>query len=157
LANTLGLPPLVMHGMEVPVGRYSADLLCRIANLQEISGRDQFVLVENQIEASDHKHLGQILTYVVGLAKEGNAVRHVVWVAAEFRDEHIDAVNWLNTHLEGKISVFACSVEAWRIGNSQPASKFNVVAKPSNWAEEIRRLDVSQSSSSGDAERMSYW
>lgn len=151
LAGELGLPPLETHGTEVPVGRYSADLVCRITNSEE------FVLIENQIEGSDHKHLGQILTYVVGLDADGTHIKHVVWVAADFRDEHIAAINWLNEPLGGKISVFACRVETWRIGKSQPAVQFHVVAQPSAWAAAMKGLDKRFPAEGIDANRESYW
>ncbi|MEQ1672590.1 MAG: DUF4268 domain-containing protein, partial [Hyphomicrobium sp.] len=151
LANELGLDPLEKHGTEVPVGRYSADLVCRITNSEE------FVLIENQIESSDHKHLGQILTYVVGLDAGGTHIKHVIWVAADFRAEHVEAIKWLNEHLAGKISVFACRVETWRIGNSPPAVKFQVVAQPSSWNAVIRGLDERLPAEGIDANRESYW
>lgn len=151
LAEELGLPPLEPHGSEVPVGRYAADLVCRITNSED------FVLVENQIEDSDHKHLGQILTYVVGLDAGGTHIKHVVWVAADFRDEHVAAIDWLNEHLAEKISVFACRVETWRIGKSQPAVKFQVVAQPSTWTAAVRNLAVRLPAEGIDANRESYW
>lgn len=151
LADELGLPPLEKHGMEVAVGRYSADLVCRITNT------DDYVLIENQIEPSDHKHLGQILTYVVGLDADGTAVKHVVWVAADFRDEHLAAINWLNEHLNGKISVFAATVKAWRIGSSEPAMRFEAVAQPSNFVRSIRELAVRTPAEGIDINRENYW
>jgi hypothetical protein len=151
LADELGLDPIEKHGTEVAVGRYSADLLCRISNTED------YVLIENQIEPSDHKHLGQILTYVVGLDADGTKVKHVVWVAADFREEHLRAINWLNEHLDGKISVFAATVKAWRIGSSEPAMRFEVVAQPSNFTRSIRNLVARLPAEGIDLNRESYW
>lgn len=75
------------EGTEIAVGAFSADLLAR-----DVSGRR--VLVENQLETTDHGHLGQIMTYLSGLEAE-----IVVWIATEFRDQHVSALDWLmNIH-----------------------------------------------------------
>ncbi len=151
LADELGLPPLEEHQREVNVGRYWADLVCKI------TGTDDYVLIENQIEPSDHKHLGQILTYVVGLDSDDMKIKHVVWVAAEFSDEHLAAITWLNEHLRGKISVFAASIQAWRIDKSEPAAKFQLRARPNDWAESIRGVGTRAPAQGIDINREEYW
>ena len=84
LGETLGID-LELEAQERSVGPFRADILCKdIAT-------DSWVLVENQLERTDHSHLGQLLTYASGL----EAVT-IVWVAAQFTDEHRSTLDWLN-------------------------------------------------------------
>jgi hypothetical protein len=91
------------------------------------------VLIENQLERTDHNHLGQLLTYAAGL----DAVT-VVWVAARFTEEHRAALDWLNNATTSEFNFFGLEIELWRIGDSPMAPKFNVVSKPNDWSKSIR-------------------
>lgn len=113
---------------EQPVGRYRADIVFS----DEETGH--LVLVENQLTRTDHSHLGQILTYAAGLD-----VMTVIWVAESFTDEHRGALHWLNEHTHDGLSFIGVEVELWRIGDSDPAPRFNVVVKPNEWARSIRK------------------
>lgn len=125
LGETIGLD-LEVQSVEKAVGPFSADILCRdMAN-------DQYVLIENQIERTDHKHLGQLMTYAAGL----HAVT-IVWVAAPFTDEHRAAMDWLNEITDDDFTFFALEVELWRIEDSLTAPKFNVVSKPNDWSKTV--------------------
>ena len=95
-----------------------------------VSGRT--VLIENQLERTDHSHLGQLLTYAAGL----DAIV-IVWIAQRFTDEHRAAVDWLNRITDDSVSFFGLEIELWRIGNSPPAPKFNMVAKPNEWTKPL--------------------
>jgi len=121
LGDTIGLD-LELEATEKDVGPFRADILCKEP------GTDHWVLVENQIERTDHTHLGQILTYAAGL----NAVT-IVWIAREFSDEHRAALDWLNEITGDDISFFGLEVELWRIGDSPIAPKFNLASKPNEW------------------------
>jgi hypothetical protein len=114
------------YAEEHSVGPFRADILCR-----EV-GSDAWVLIENQLERTDHTHLGQLLTYAAGL----NTVT-VVWVAERFTDEHRAALDWLNQKTPEGIAFFGLEVELWRIGTSHLAPKFNVVSKPNVWTRQI--------------------
>lgn len=107
---------------EVPVGLFSADLLG-----SEL-GSGGTVLIENPLEATDHGHLGQLLTYAGGLD-----ARVLVWLAPTVRDEHRQALLWLNEHTDGDLRFFAVEVELLRIDNSRPAPHFRVVVAPTEW------------------------
>ena len=121
LGDTLGMQ-IEFQAREKAVGPYSADILCRDVD------DDRYVVIENQLETTDHDHLGKLLTY----AAHFNAST-VVWVAQAFTDQHRAAVDWLNdTSAEGT-RFFALEIEVWRIGESAYAPKFNMVAKPNNW------------------------
>ena len=107
---------------EVPVGGYSLDILAT-----DLSS-DTPVIVENQLGTTDHTHLGQLLTYAAGL--NGGTV---VWVTADFRDEHRQALDWLNQRTDEQTQFFGVVVELWRIGDSPLAPHFKVVANPNEW------------------------
>ena len=107
---------------EVPVGGYSLDILA--TELQ--SGTP--VIIENQLGTTDHIHLGQLLTYAAGL--DGGKV---IWVTGNFRDEHRQALDWLNQRTGGDTEFFGVVVELWRIGGSPLAPHFNLVATPNDW------------------------
>ena len=121
LDETLGLE-LELEETEQSVGAFSADIVCRDA------ASESLVLIENQIEPTNHTHLGQTLTYAAGL----DAVT-IIWIASKFRDEHRAMLDWLNEKTEAQLSFFALEIELWRIGNSAPAPKFNIVARPNDW------------------------
>lgn len=124
LAEVLGLEgDLEIVNTEEPIGRYRADIVC--------SSQAGKVLVENQLEKTNHSHLGQILTYAAGI--EASAV---VWVAASFTEEHRAALDWLNSITDG-IDFFGLEIELWRIGDSDPAPKFNIVSKPNDWSRSV--------------------
>jgi hypothetical protein len=126
LGDTLGIE-LELEDEEVAVGPFSADILCKD------TADGSWVVIENQIEKTDHRHLGQILTYAAGLG-----AKTLVWVAAKFTDEHRAALDWLNEHTNEEISFFALEIEVWRIGNSSAAPKFNIVSKPNDWAKTVK-------------------
>jgi hypothetical protein len=125
LGETIGLE-LDLDSTEKNVGLYRADILCK----EELSGN--WVLIENQLERTNHSHLGQILTYAAGLS----AVT-IVWIAERFTDEHRAALDWLNEVTSEDINFFGLEIELWRIGNSSVAPKFNVVSQPNDWTKRI--------------------
>lgn len=125
LGDALGIE-LEVEAEEKSVGPFRADILCKIP------GSDRYVLVENQLEQTDHGHLGQLLTYAAGL----DAVM-IVWVAKVIRDEHRAALDWLNEHTSEGISFFGIEVELYRIGDSPVAPRFNVKARPNQWTRSV--------------------
>lgn len=137
LGDTLGIE-LQLEAQEKDVGLYRADIVCKDTS------DDSWVLVENQPAATDHSHLGQILTYAAGLG-----VVTVVWIAERFTDEHRAALDWLNEISGEKVQFFGLEVEVWQIGDSAKAPKFNVVAKPNDWTKggttRIRETDLTDS------------
>ena len=129
LADTLGLE-LECQGREQNVGPFRADIVCK-----EL-GTDAFVLIENQLDRTDHSHLGQLMTYAAGL----DAVT-IVWIAARFTEEHRAALDWLNEVTSEKVSFFGLEIELWQIGDSAVAPKFNIVCKPNDWTKDGRRRE----------------
>ena len=127
LGETLGMS-LQLEAVEKNVGPFSADILCKEPQTE------QWVLIENQLEQTDHTHLGQIITYSAGL----NAVS-VIWIAAKFVEEHRAALDWLNEITTEATNFFGVEVELWRIGDSPFAPKFNLVSKPNAWSKQIAK------------------
>ena len=117
---------LVLEAQEKNVGPFRADILCKD------TGNDSWVLIENQLAVTDHRHLGQLLTYAAGL----HAVT-VVWVAATFTEEHRATLDWLNEITDDRFQFFGLEIELWRIGNSPAAPKLNIVSKPNDWSRSV--------------------
>lgn len=127
LGDTIGID-LELEAQEKFVGPFRADLLCKDAD------NDSWVLVENQLERTDHNHLGQLLTYAAGLQTVT-----IVWVAAKFTEEHRAALDWLNEITNSRFRFFGLEVELWRIGESDPAPRFNIISKPNDWSRSVER------------------
>lgn len=146
LSEALGME-LEVEGIEKDVGSFRADILCKdIAT-------DRKVLIENQLEKTNHGHLGQIITYAAGLD-----VRTVVWIARSFTEEHREALIWLNEVSQDDLRFFGLEIELWRIGESAPAPKFNIVAKPNDWAKAVRGgTSESTEVTEWNQGRMAFW
>src|SRR5688500_12780725 len=143
LAESIGIE-LELDTREKDVGPFRADILCR-------DTADNWVLIENQLERTDHTHLGQLLTYPAGL----DAVT-IVWIAERFTEEHRAALDWLNEKTEEGINIFGLEVELWRIGSSPTAPKFNVVCKPNEWTRSVR--DTAAGNLSQDKQiQLDFW
>ena len=121
LGEALGMD-LELQQTEAAVGGYSLDVLATDLN------QDRPVIIENQLEATNHAHLGQLLTYAAGY--DANVI---VWLTREFRDEHRQALDWLNQRTGEDTQFFGVVVELWRIGDSLPAPHFKAVATPNEW------------------------
>jgi hypothetical protein len=148
LGQTLGID-LELEAQERPVGPFRADILCKDI------GTDRWVLIENQLERTDHIHLGQLLTYASGL----EAVT-IVWIAARFTEEHRSTLDWLNRITDESFRFFGLEVELWRISDSPPAPKFNIVSKPNDWSQSVaqaaRAIDEAELSETRVMQR-AYW
>ena len=136
LGKTIGIE-LEFEAKEKSVGPFRADILCRD------TATGDWVLIENQLERTDHTHLGQLITYAAGL----RAVT-IVWVANPFTEEHRAALDWMNDISDTRFNFFGLEIELWRIGDSPLAPKFNVVSKPNDWsktvAEGTSRVELSE-------------
>ena len=153
LADTLGLE-LELEDKEKAVGPFRADILCRDTGSRDIDS-NIWVLIENQLESTDHKHLGQLLTYASGL----KAVT-IIWIASQFTEEHRSTLDWLNRITDTDFRFFGLEVELWRIGDSPPAPKFNIVSKPNDWSRSVaqaaRAMDDTDLSETR-IKQLEYW
>ena len=130
LGEAIGLD-LELREQESSVGSFSLDVL---ANDQS-SGRP--VIIENQLTETDHTHLGQILTYAAG-----HDAGTIVWISKKFRDEHRAALDYLNGRTGEDTEFFGVVVELWKIDDSLPAVKFDLVATPNEWRKQNTRQNT---------------
>ena len=142
LSDAIGIE-LELIETESSVGSFNVDIYA-----QE-SCTERRVIIENQLEDTNHDHLGKIITYAAG---KGTEV--VVWVVAHARDEHRQAIEWLNQHTDSDFGFFLVEIELWKIGGSLPAPRFNVVEQPNEWTKTIKR---SEGLSETDCMKLSYW
>lgn len=129
---------LALVQAEKGVGSFSCDILAKDMVT------DQYVAIENQLESTDHLHLGQLVTYAAGL----DAVA-VVWISKSMREEHRQALDWLNSKTSEDLSFYGVEVELWRIGVSDVAPRFNVVARPNTYQKAARHSKEAASAASG--------
>jgi hypothetical protein len=114
--------------VEEASGRYNADIVAIESNTKRT------VIIENQLEITDHKHLGQILTYA-----SAHDASIIIWNVKDYTEEHKQAIDWFNRNMPEQISFFLVQTELWQIGESLPAPKFNVISQPNNWAKTIKQ------------------
>ena len=128
------LGDLELEGTEQWVGSFRADIVAR-------DDDDRLVLIENQLNTSDHGHLGQIVAYLAGFDRPSV----VCWITSRFRPEHRAAIDWLNRRTPSDFAFFAIEVELYRIGTSDPAPRFNVVSRPIDWSQNaVENLSTSE-------------
>ena len=128
------------------VGNYRCDILCK----DEITGK--MVLIENQLEPTNHDHLGKIITYASGLDA---AV--VVWILASARDEHARAIEWLNKHTDDEISFFLMEVHAYKIGDSDPAPQFKIIEQPNDFVKIVKAVSKNSDMNESQKNRLEFW
>jgi len=145
LNEVLGLT-LIDVDKEVYVGPYRCDIVAK----DETSGIR--VIVENQLETTNHDHLGKIITYASGLG-----AKIMVWIVKEAKEEHRAAVEWLNNNTGNDVNFFLIEIHAYRIGDSIPAPKFEVVEKPNDFVKRGKpRFDQDELNKS-QSERLVFW
>lgn len=113
---------------EASVGRFNVDIVA-----EDIISNKK-VIIENQLEMTDHSHLGQIITYASGI--EANTV---IWVVKEAREEHRQAIDWLNENTTEDLDFFLIKIEVWQIGNSPYAPKFDIISQPNDWSKTVKQ------------------
>jgi hypothetical protein len=126
LGKEIGID-IEVEATEKQVGPFRADILCK----DTVNGK--WVLIENQLEPTDHKHLGQLLTYATGL----DAVT-IIWIAEQFSEEHRATLDWLNNITDETLNFFGIEIELWKIGDSPSAPRFRIVSKPNDWIKSMK-------------------
>jgi hypothetical protein len=145
LNDILGLT-LVEVDKEVYVGPYRCDLVAK----DETSGVT--VIIENQLEGTNHDHLGKIITYASGLD-----AKVIVWIVKEAKEEHRAAIEWLNNNTSESINFFLIEIHAYRIGSSDPAPKFEVVEKPNDFVKRSKVKTTDNDLNKSQSERLVFW
>lgn len=131
---------------EASVGRFNVDILAS----EENTGRK--IIIENQLEVTDHTHLGQLITYAAGLEAE-----FIIWIVREVKDEHKQAVEWLNEHTDDKLNFFLVAIELWQIEESSPAPKFTVISRPNEWKKSVRVVPKDGDLSDTKTMQLEFW
>ena len=127
LSEEIGLDIKLIQ-TEANVGNFNVDILAQ----EENTGRK--IIIENQLEPTNHDHLGKLITY-----SSGHDAEISIWIVKDVRDEHKQAINWLNDHSDEDANFFLIKMELWKIGDSLPAPKFQIISKPNDWAKAIKK------------------
>lgn len=127
LGETVGID-ISIEETESSVGDFNVDIFASDAD----TGRK--IIIENQLEDTDHNHLGKLITYASG--KEADLV---IWVVKRARSEHRAAVEWLNNHTDEDVGFFLCEIKVYKIGNSESAPKFEIIEQPNDWIKEMKQ------------------
>jgi len=131
---------------EYNVGRFNVDIYAEEPNTS------RKVIIENQLERTDHDHLGKLITYASGLDAE-----IIIWIVKDVLEEHQQAIDWLNENTEEKINFFAIRMEVWKIGESQPAPNFHIVSKPNNWTKSLKQSIQKTALSETKLLQLKFW
>jgi len=142
LADAVGLD-ITVDETESSVGGFNVDIFA------SETGTDRKIIIENQLEDTNHDHLGKLITYASG--KQADVI---IWVVKHAREEHRAAIEWLNRHTDEKIGFFLCEIKLYRIGGSGPAVKFEVIERPNDWTKEVKKAEFSNETRQ---RRYDYW
>ncbi|MFR2449972.1 DUF4268 domain-containing protein [Faecalibacillus intestinalis] len=145
LNEILGLT-LVDISKETYVGSYRCDLFAK----DETTGIK--VIIENQLEMSNHDHLGKIITYASGLD-----AKVVVWIVKEAREEHRSAIEWLNNNTNSNINFFLIEIHAYKIGNSDNAPMFQVIEQPNDFIKNNKSINSNDTMNKSQSQRLEFW
>ena len=142
LSDTIDIE-LELVERESSVGGFNVDIFAK-----EVS-TNRRIIIENQLEDTNHDHLGKLITYASGKGAEV-----IVWVVKRARDEHRQAIEWLNQHTDSNIGFFLIEIELWQIGNSEKAPRFNIVEKPNDWSKTMKTIE---GLSNTDLLKLEFW
>ncbi len=142
LGDAIGID-IVLEETESSVGNFSVDLYATE------EGTERKIIIENQLEETNHDHLGKIITYASGKDAEV-----IIWIVKKARDEHRQAIEWLNQHTDDQFAFFLIEIELWKINDSEPAPKFNIVERPNDWAKAMKKI---ANLSDSENLKLSFW
>lgn len=129
LGNEIGVD-MTLDQLESRVGDFSVDILATEVDT------NKKIIIENQLEDTNHDHLGKIITYASGKNAE-----IIIWIVKRAREEHRKAIEWLNDNIDAEISFFLVEIELWQIDDSPLAPHFNVIERPNDWAKNVKNLE----------------
>ena len=135
LGEIIGME-LEVVGHEVSVGPYSADILAKDINTED------YVVIENQLEKTNHYHLGKSITYASALG-----AKTIVWIATDFTEEHKKSLDWLNDNTNEDLAFWGIQLELWQISEDTASMRLNVVSTPSTNVKTIKNRTNNESES----------
>ena len=127
LGDEIGID-ISIEETESAVGSFNVDIFATDAD----TGKR--IIIENQLEDTDHDHLGKLITYA-----SGKSAALVIWIVKRAREEHRAAIEWLNAHTDEDVGFILCEIKLYSIDNSVIAPKFEIVEQPNNWAKEMHQ------------------
>lgn len=130
LGDAVGLD-ISVDETESSVGDFNVDIYATE------TGTGQRIIIENQLEDTNHDHLGKLITYAAG--KDASII---IWLVKNAREEHRATIEWLNNHTDGDISFFLCEIKIFQIDDSAPAVKFEVIEQPNDWSRSVRKTET---------------
>ena len=142
LADAVGLE-ITVDETESKVGDFNVDIYAIE------TGTERRIIIENQLEDTNHDHLGKLITYA-----SGKGADIVIWIVKRAREEHRAAIEWLNNHTDENISFFLIEIKLYKIGNSDPAVKFEIIEKPNDWTKEVKKQSTN---APAQQFRLEYW
>lgn len=145
LNEILGLT-LTDINKEVFVGPYRCDIVAKDETTNDV------IIIENQLEPTNHDHLGKIITYAAGLD-----AKYIVWIVKEAKEEHRAAIEWLNNNSAKGINFFLVEIHAYQIGDSEPAPKFEVIEKPNDFVKKNKSNSRDGELNKRESERLIFW
>lgn len=142
LGDAIGME-ISVDETEGAVGDFNVDIIAT-----EI-GTGRKIIIENQLEDTNHDHLGKLITYA-----SGRGANTIIWVVKHAREEHRAAIEWLNSHTDDEVGFFLCEIHLYCIEASKPAVKFEIVEKPNDWAKTVKKNDTINQT---EQFRLEYW
>jgi hypothetical protein len=131
---------------EARVGSFNVDILAE----EENTGNK--IIIENQLEITDHDHLGKVITYA-----SGYDAKIIIWIVKNVREEHRNAIDWLNENTNEHIGFYLLKIELWQIENSLPAPKFEIICKPNDWAKAVKSSVESSELTDTKIKQLEFW
>jgi len=133
-------------GTETAVGNFNCDILC------EEESTKKKIIIENQLETTDHDHLGKLITYA-----SGHSASVAIWVVSNVREEHRKAIDWLNDHTDEDVEFYLIKMELWQIADSPYAPKFEIICKPNDWARSVKEASTQSELSETKLDQLEFW
>lgn len=144
LGNEVGLE-IELIETEAKTGTFSTDILAKDAFTEDC------IIIENQLEETDHDHLGKLMVYAAG-----HDAKTIIWIVKNVREEHRQAIDWLNEHTDTEVNIFLIKIELWKIGDSDIAPKFNIISSPNNWSKTVKNSHNTEQTNS-ELLQLEYW
>ena len=141
LADAVGFDITIVE-TESHVGDFKADILAYETET------NRKIIIENQLEATNHDHLGKLITYA-----SGKSANIIIWVVKQAREEHRSAIEWLNNHTDEDVGFFLCEIKLFCIGTSARAPRFEVIEQPNNWTKGMNTITVNETG----LQNYDYW
>ena len=135
---------------DIETEKFVGSYRCDIFGKDELTGK--IVLIENQLEPTNHDHLGKIITYASGLDASV-----VIWIVESARDEHASAIEWLNKHTSDDLAFFLVEVHVYTIGDSLPAPYFKIIEQPNDFTKTVKSISKSGDLSRTQEARLDFW